>query len=89
MSRAPGKYVAGTMAPAGAALDRPVLDGTERVHTPDRDIALAVRDTRLTRFAEFAVGDCSGAIACQGQVHNKMYSYVCAQRGSGFCRFST
>jgi hypothetical protein len=25
MSRAPGKYVAGTMAPAGAALDRPVL----------------------------------------------------------------
>jgi hypothetical protein len=26
MSRAPGKYVAGTMAPAGAALDRPVLD---------------------------------------------------------------
>jgi hypothetical protein len=23
MSRAPGKYVAGTMAPAGAALDRP------------------------------------------------------------------
>jgi hypothetical protein len=25
MSRAPGKYVAGTMAPAGAALDRPGL----------------------------------------------------------------
>jgi hypothetical protein len=25
MSRAPGKYVAGTMAPAGAALDRPEL----------------------------------------------------------------
>jgi hypothetical protein len=25
MSRAPGKYVAGTMAPAGAALDRPAL----------------------------------------------------------------
>jgi hypothetical protein len=26
MSRAPGKYVAGTMAPAGAALDRPGLN---------------------------------------------------------------
>jgi hypothetical protein len=26
MSRAPGKYVAGTMAPAGAALDRPGLE---------------------------------------------------------------
>jgi hypothetical protein len=26
MSRAPGKYVAGAMVPAGAALDRPVLD---------------------------------------------------------------
>jgi hypothetical protein len=26
MSRAPGKYVAGTMAPAGAALDRPDLE---------------------------------------------------------------
>jgi hypothetical protein len=26
MSRAPGKYVAGTMAPAGAALDRPDVD---------------------------------------------------------------
>jgi hypothetical protein len=25
MSRAPGKYVAGAMAPAGAALDRPGL----------------------------------------------------------------
>jgi hypothetical protein len=25
MSRAPGKYVAGTMAPAGAALDRPAV----------------------------------------------------------------
>jgi hypothetical protein len=28
MSRAPGKYVAGTMAPAGAALDRPGLGGS-------------------------------------------------------------
>jgi hypothetical protein len=26
MSRAPGKYVAGTMAPAGATLDRPGLE---------------------------------------------------------------
>jgi hypothetical protein len=31
MSRAPGKYVAGTMAPAGAALDRPGLDGSRSI----------------------------------------------------------
>jgi hypothetical protein len=27
MSRAPGKYVAGAMVPAGAALDRPATEG--------------------------------------------------------------
>jgi hypothetical protein len=31
MSRAPGKYVAGTMAPAGAALDRPDLDAGGKI----------------------------------------------------------
>jgi hypothetical protein len=31
MSRAPGKYVAGTMAPAGAALDRPGVKTDEPV----------------------------------------------------------
>jgi hypothetical protein len=29
MSRAPGKYVAGAMVPAGAALDRPGVDHTD------------------------------------------------------------
>jgi hypothetical protein len=31
MSRAPGKYVAGTMAPAGAALDRPGVEDPKGV----------------------------------------------------------
>jgi hypothetical protein len=34
MSRAPGKYVAGTMALAGAALDRPGLDSSRPAEGP-------------------------------------------------------
>jgi hypothetical protein len=32
MSRAPGKYVAGAMVPAGAALDRPGLDDYSKLN---------------------------------------------------------
>jgi hypothetical protein len=42
MSRAPGKYVAGTMAPAGAALDRPDL------HPSSRTMALGSTQTLMS-----------------------------------------
>jgi hypothetical protein len=45
MSRAPGKYVAGTMAPAGAALDRPDLDNRNSIRIFPSTIVIVVTTT--------------------------------------------
>jgi hypothetical protein len=51
MSRAPGKYVAGTMAPAGATLDRPAIG--YKIFGPKY-----TDGTRFTRISEGELGEC-------------------------------
>jgi hypothetical protein len=54
MSRAPGKYVAGTMAPAGAALDRPVVDSGSTCHMTNvkTDLTHSKRCTQHIKLAK-------------------------------------